>query len=186
MSSVYFIAAVAVTLGLAGLLAWALRGSSYRRGHQHGMAALERVPQHLSDLTQIRQAMDAADLEYARSTGGPAMFSRLRRERRQVVFLFLAALRSDFEQSLRLARIIAALSPEVSGAQEYERLRLAMTFRVRYQLVKLSLLMGGLALPQVTTLGQMAASLAMQMEQAMAKLGERAALAAELALRSDR
>ena len=46
--------------------------------------------------------------------------------------------------------------------------------------------MGSLELPQITRLGQMATSLAVQMEEAMARLGERAALAAELALQSDR
>ena len=114
------------------------------------------------------------------------MLSRLQRERRRVVLLFLAAVRRDFEQSLRLARIVAVLSPVVSGSQEYERLRLSIIFRVRYQLVKLLLLMGSLEMPQITTLGQMAASLAIQIEQEMARLGERAALAAELALHSDR
>jgi hypothetical protein len=186
MSSTYFILAVVAAFGLAGLLAWALRGASHRRANEQGLAALETAPQHLSNLSQIRQAMDAADLEYARSAGGPAVLSRLRRERRRVVFLFLAAVRRDFEQSLRLARIVAVLSPEVSGSQEYERLRLSIIFRVRYQIVRLLLIMGGLELPQVAALGQMSASLAMRIEQEMAKLGERAALAAELALHSDR
>ena len=186
MNSTYFILAVAAALGLAALLAWALRGASRRRTHEQGFAALERAPQHLSNLPQIRQAMDAADLEYTRSEGGPVMLGRLRRERQRVVFLFLAAVRRDFEQSLRLARIVAVLSPEVSGSQEYERLRLSIIFHIRYQIVRLLLLTGSLQMPQVTALGQMAASLAMRIEQEMAKLGERAALAAELALHSDR
>jgi hypothetical protein len=186
MSSTYFIVAIAAALGLAGLLAWALRGANRRRSRERGLSALERAPQHLSNLAQIRQAMDAADLEYARSAGGPTMFSRLRQERRRVVLLFLAAVRNDFEQSLRVARIVAVLSPAVSGSQEYERLRLSIVFRVRYQIVKLLLLTGSLEMPPVAALGQMAASLAILIEQEMAKLGERAALATELALRSER
>ena len=90
----------------------------------------------------------------------------------------------DFEQSLRVAQVIAMLSPEVSGSQEYERLRLSLIFRWRLQLVKVRLLIGLIPQPQIMTLGQMAASLAMQLEITMAKLGERAALAAELALQS--
>jgi hypothetical protein len=186
MSSTYFILGVVAALGLAGLLAWALRSASHRRLRERGMAVLDAAPRHFYNLPQIRQAMDAADLEYARSAGGPAMLSRLQRERRRVVLLFLAAVRRDFEQSLRLARIVAVLSPVVSGSQEYERLRLSIIFSVRYQLVKIFLLMGSLEMPQITTLGQMAASLAIQIEQEMAGLGERAALAAELALHSDR
>ena len=98
----------------------------------------------------------------------------------------LAAIRRDFEQSLRVARIVAVLSPEVSGSHEYERLRLSVVFRMRFYAIKLRLHMGTVAQPQILTLGQMVTSLAMQMEETMARLGERAALAAELALQSER
>jgi hypothetical protein len=56
---------------------------------------------------------------------------------------------------------------------------------VRFQLVKLRFLFGNAAMPELTSLGQMVTSLAIRMETAMATLGERAALAADLALQSD-
>ena len=87
---------------------------------------------------------------------------------------------------LRIARIVALLSPEVSSSHEFERLRLSTTFRMRLEWTKLRLLMGSYVLPQTDMLGQMVATLAAETEMAMAKLGERAALAAELAVQSER
>ncbi|HEU0369213.1 MAG TPA: hypothetical protein VFR42_08395, partial [Candidatus Acidoferrum sp.] len=108
-----------------------------------------------------------------------------RRERRNVALLYLESLRSDFDQLLRIARVVALLSPEVSSSHEYERLRLSILFRVRFQLAKLHFLFGDVAMLQLASLGQMVSSLAIRMETAMATLGERAALAADLALQSD-
>jgi hypothetical protein len=137
-------------------------------------------------MAQIRRAMDPADFDFVKGQGGRDLAARLRGERRKVVLLYLAAVRSDFEQSLRVARVIAVLSPEVSGSHEYERIRLAMIFRWRFQMIKVRLLMGIIPQPQFVTLWQMAASMAVQMEENMAKLGERAALAAELAMQSEK
>jgi hypothetical protein len=80
---------------------------------------------------------------------------------------------------------VALLSPEVSSSHEYERLRLSIVFQLRFQLVKLRLLFGDAALPQLASLGEMVSSLAIRMEAAMETMGERAALAANFALESD-
>jgi hypothetical protein len=82
---------------------------------------------------------------------------------------------------LRLARIIASLSPEVVAMQEWERLRLTVQFFWRYQLIRFGLLCGLAPIPQLDGLSQMVSRLAVRMETAMTALGERAALAAELA-----
>ncbi len=186
MNSVFFFAAVIGGLGLAGLLFWALRGASQRKSHEAAPATLERASRDLNHMPQIRRSMDPADFEYAKTKGGRRLETRLRHERRHVALLYLGAIQRDFEQSLRVARVIAVLSPEVSGSQEYERIRLSMIFRWRFQMTKLRLLMGIIPEPQLVSVWQMAASMAVQMEETMAKLGERAALAAELALQSEK
>jgi hypothetical protein len=186
VNPVFFFLAVAAGLALAGMSFWALRGASQRKGHEHGSGAPDSAPRDLDNMPQIRQAMDPADFAFARAKGGSHLETRLRRERRQVTLLYLAAIRRDFEQSLRVARVIAVLSPEVSGSQEYERIRLSIMFRWRFQMIKVRLLIGITPQPQLVALWQMASSMAMQMEQTMAKLGERAALAAELALQSEK
>jgi hypothetical protein len=186
VNPVFFFVAVAAGLGLAGLLFWALRGASQRKSHAAGPARLEHASRDLNHMPQIRQSMDRADFEFAKAKGGRRLESRLRHERRHVALLYLGAIKRDFEQSLRVARVIAVLSPEVSGSQEYERIRLSMIFRLRFQMTKARLLMGIIPEPQLVSVWQMAASMAVQMEDTMAKLGERAALAAELALQSEK
>jgi hypothetical protein len=186
VNPLFFFVAVATGLALAGMSFWALRGASQRKGHEHGVGTLDSAPHDLDYMPQIKQSMDATDFGFARARGGRHLETRLRQERRQVALLYLAAIRRDFEQSLRVARVIAVLSPEVSGSQEYERIRLSMMFRWRFQMIKARLLIGIIPQPQLLALWQMASSMAVQMEQTMAKLGERAALAAELALQSEK
>lgn len=99
--------------------------------------------------------------------------------------LYLESLRSDFDQLLRIARVVALLSPEISSSHESERLRLSVLFRIRFEVVRLRIRFGGAAMPQLASLGEMVTSLAIRMETAMQTLGEQAALAANLALTSD-
>src|SRR5882724_3426531 len=186
MNAVFYFAAVVAGLALVVLLFWALRGAGQRKNLGHDSRGLDNVPSPVDSVAQIRQSMDPADFEFAKNKCGRELPARLRRERRRVTLLYLAAIRKDFEHSLRVARIIAVLSPEVSSSQEYERVRLALIFRWRLQMVKIRLLLGLIPQPQLTALWQMAAAMAMQMEETMAKLGERAALAAELALQSEK
>jgi hypothetical protein len=89
--------------------------------------------------------------------------------------------RGDFHSLLRMARVIAVLSPEVAAVQEFERLRLTAKFNWQYQLIRWKLLAGFATLPQLDGLSNLVSALSVRMEAAMKELGERAALAAELA-----
>ena len=185
MSGTFFIAVVVFALLLAALLLVASRSTRRGRRRSGGLAVLDSAPQHLCNMGPIRRSQDAADLDYTASRGGRELAKRLRRERHDVSLLYLDALRADFEQLLRIARVVALLSPEVSSSHEYERLRLSVQFKVRFQFVKLRLMFGDAAMPQVAALGEMVSTLAIRMETAMQTLGERAALAANLALTSE-
>ena len=186
MNGTFFMVVVVFALILAALLLWTLRTAHKRRRRRPaGLAVLDSAPQHLCNMGPVRRSQDPADLRYAAERGGRDLASRLRKERRGVALLYLNSLRSDFEQLLRIARVVALLSPEVSGSHEYERFRLSALFRLRFQLVKLRLFFGDAAMPQLASLGEMVTSLAIRMETAMEALGERAALAADLALQSE-
>ena len=185
MNVAFFILAVAFALAVAALLLTASRPARRGRPRRDGLAVLDSAPQHLCNMGPIRRSQDAVDLQFVASRGGRELAKRLRRERHEVALLYLDSLRADFEQLLRIARVVALLSPEVSSSHEYERLRLALQFRFRFQLVKLRLLFGDSAMPQVAALGEMVSTLAIRMETAMQALGERATLAANLALTSD-
>src|SRR5262249_56311857 len=112
----------------------------------------------------------AVDVQFVASRGGRELAKRLRRERHEVALLYLDSLRADFEQLLRIARVVALLSPEISSSHEYERLRLALLFRFRFQLVKLRLLFGDTAMPHVAALGEMVSTLAIPIQTPMQTL----------------
>ena len=73
------------------------------------------------------------------------------------------------------------LSPELVAVQEFERIRLTATFTFRYGLIRIKLLAGLAPVPQLDGLSCLISGLSVRMETAMKELGERAALAAELA-----
>jgi hypothetical protein len=172
--------------GLVALLLilffWALRRP--RQGEPVGDQAAgceESAQRHITFLPQIRQALEPADLAYLASRGSAGLPRRVRKERRRIAFAFIAALQGDFQRLLRLARVIAVLSPEVGAVHEFERLRLSAQFACYCQLLRLRLVFRLAPLPELTGLGHMVSAFAVRMEAAMNELGERAAMAAELA-----
>ncbi len=180
MNTLFIIAAVIVLLAL---FFWAL--CSPRRGNHAGAPSLESVEeparQHATYFGVIRRAMSEEDFEFLAARGPVRLVRRAHKERQRIAMLYLANLRADFERLLRLARVIAVLSPEIAVSHEFERLRLTVRFFCRYQMVVLGLYAGLLLLPQLGGLSQMVNELAFRMEKAMRELGERAVVAAELA-----
>ncbi|HXN52711.1 MAG TPA: hypothetical protein VN943_12315 [Candidatus Acidoferrum sp.] len=167
---------------LLALLFWALRP---RRDHQAGgpnIGSTEEPPrQPATYFGVIRQAMSGEDFEFLAARAPMRLVRRAHKERQRIAMLYLADLRADFQRLLRLARVIAVLSPEVAASHEFERLQLSMRFSWRYRMVLLGLYAGLLFLPQLNGLSQMVSELAFRLESAMKELGERAAVAAELA-----
>jgi hypothetical protein len=165
------------------LLFWAL--CRPRRDNRLGAPGLEsieeRARQHATYFGLIRQAMSQEDFEFLAARSSGRLVRRAHKERRRIAMLYLANLRADFQRLLRLAGVIAVLSPEIAASHEFERLRLTVRFFWRYQTVLLALYAGLLLLPQLGGLSQMVSELAFRMESAMKDLGERAAVAAELA-----
>src|SRR5438093_13703252 len=105
---------------------------------------------------------------------------RLRQARERLGLAYLSALRGDFQSLLRMARVIAVLSPEVAAVQEFERLRLSIKFAWQYEMLRMKLLAGFAAAPQLMSLSDLVSGLSARMESAMQELGERAALAKKL------
>lgn len=170
-----------VAILLFGLV-WALRGPQKRRELNGDPRSLEeRGRRHATYLPQIRQALTAADYDFLSKRASREVQRRVRRERRNVVLAYLAALRGDFQSLLRMARVIAVLSPEVAAVHEFERLRLTAKFAWQYEMIRWKLLAGIAPVPQLAGLSDLVSGLSVRMEAAMKELGERAAIAAELA-----
>ncbi len=129
-------------------------------------------PLHCRHFPQVRQALSSADLAYLKGRASQRILRQVRAERREVTRKFLAGLKEDFLRLDRLARTVAALSPEVSRAQEAERFWLGLRFRILYGFVRLRLEVGSVPVPQLGRLTDLVGSLATQIETAMAALGE--------------
>lgn len=163
-------------------LGWAFWGPRERKNLESDPRWLEdRDQRHTDYLPQIRQALAATDYDFLSKRSSRGTQRRVRRERLNVALSYLSALRGDFESLLRMARVIAVLSPEVAVAHEFERLRLTAEFAWRYQMIRWKLLTGMTPLTQLAGLSDLVSGLSVRLEQAMKELGERAAVAAELA-----
>jgi hypothetical protein len=171
-----------IVAALLAVLAWALRGPRKHSAHPLDLECLEQTGRrHATYLPLIHQALSAMDFAFLASRGSPELLRRARKERRRVTLSYLAALSDDFQRLLRLAQVVALLSPDVGAAQEFERVRLSLQFRWRYQLVRARLHAGLLSFPSLDALSHMVSDLAVRMETALKELGERAALAAKTA-----
>jgi hypothetical protein len=178
--TLYFFFGFVAILLLA--LGWALRAPRKRRKLEADPRSLEEQGQrHVNYLPQIRQAFATTDYEFLSERASREVQRRVRRERRSVALAFLAALRGDFQSLLRMARVIAALSPEVVAVQEFERLFLTVMFAWRYQMTRWKLWTGLAPMTQLDGLSNLVSGLSVRLELAVRELGERAAAAAELA-----
>jgi hypothetical protein len=181
---------VFIFLFIAFLIAaflWSLRTPQSRPQQPDTLANCEPTGRsNATYLPLIRQALSSQDLDYVRARGNMTILRRTRRERRLVALAYLAALRIDFRRLLNLARVIASLSPEVDVTHETERLRLIVQFTWRFELIRLRLLCNAAAMPQLDSLGEMVSNLSVRLEAAVKELGERAALAGEIASSLDR
>jgi hypothetical protein len=158
---------------------------SPRRDRRAGVSSIGPIEEparpHATYFGLIRQAMSEQDFNFLAARGPLRLVRRTHKERQRIAMLYLRDLRDDFRRLLRLARVIAVLSPEVAASHEFERLRLSIRFSWRYQMVWLGLYAGLLFLPQLSGLSVMVSELAFRMEGAMKELDDRAAVAAELA-----
>jgi hypothetical protein len=179
----FFYTFILIVAVLLFLLTWALRAPKRRRASSLDPVASFHDPGcgHATYLSQIQRALAPADFEFLASRASAKLTRRVRKERRRIALNYLSAVQEDFQRLLRLARVIAVLSPEVSTAQESERLRLGVQFTLRCQMIRMRLLCGIAALPQLSGLSRMVSRFAVRMETAITELGERAALATELA-----
>jgi len=180
-----------VFLGLVGLLlllfTWSLRRPARRSiGPLSAKLLEESGPRHVTYLPAIRQALAGADQDFIVHHGSRLLLRRFKRERRRVALAYLAALREDFQRLLEIARVIAVLSPDVAAMEEFERLRLSVRFRWRFEMIRMELWAGFAPLPQLSGLGNVVSGLSVRMERAVKELAERAAMASALASSPDR
>jgi len=172
---------VAFGVLVAALLGALLWSAGRKRRPEHSVPtrdSLFPLPcQHLTNLPQIRQAIERADLEYLKTRVSPRRADQLRRDRRRIVLAYLDGLREDFDNVVEATTKVAALSPQVEARHEFRRLRIAVEFRVRYTLLRIKFGIGLSAFPGLGRLALMVSSLAVELERAMNEVAAGAALA---------
>lgn len=166
---------------LLALLVWSLVPRQTPRTQDEAQSLEETGRRHATYSGLICQSLSNSDVDFLKSRCSPELARRIQKERRHVALLYLVEIRGDFDRLLRLARVIAVLSPEVSPLQEFDRLRLSFRFSWRYQLIRARLSLNVFSIREFANLTGMVSALAVRIEAAMKELGERAALAAELA-----
>ncbi len=135
---------------------------------------------HVTYFPQVRQSIAAEDFVYLSTRGSGSLARRVRKERRKIALAYLVFLRSDFQKLWKLARVIASMSPQVGISQELARLRLGITFSLRYEMIRMKFILGFSPIPEIGSLTEVVSRLAIRLENAMQDLGERAALAGKL------
>lgn len=177
--SVLIFAIVGVLLLLA--LGWLYLAQRRSRPAEKLNGRPDREWRHIHYLPHIKQALSPTDFTFLRERGSPQLAERVGKERRRIAIDFLQAMRSDFEKLLQLARVISAMSPNVEVARELQGFRLQAVFLYRYYLIYARLRLGIAPSKALGNLSDMVSALTVRMETAISELGERAALAAELA-----
>ena len=172
------IAFSSVAVLLLTALIWALRAPSRNSRGNFDLNSLEQSGRrHATYLSLIRHASSNSDFAFLSKRGYTKLQSRLHRERRKVILMYLDQLRCDFQRLTKMAHAIAALSPSVGVRYELERAQLGFEFMARYYAIRLAFGWGFVPIAQLSQLTQMVSQLSIEMETSMKEFGERAAMA---------
>lgn len=170
------IALVSVLVGVAivGSLVWLLFGSQrIASAPTIGDLQIEKVlPVNCRHFPQISQLLSQEDTQFIRKRAPHHVVNKWRAERRGILRQYLSGLRQDFTHLQRLARLIAALSPEVRKRQEWEWVWLALQFHFSYRMAALKLALGSFSPEALAGLTEMIAGLTSELENRMALIAE--------------
>ncbi|PYU13017.1 MAG: hypothetical protein DMG37_11640 [Acidobacteria bacterium] len=186
MSFTFYTFLIIVAL-LLTVFVWSLRSTNKQTVPFSSSGVLHDFQaSHVMHLPQIRRALAPTDYEFVSKKISPKALRQMRRERRQVALTYLSALRAEFDRLMRTARVMAALSPEVTTGQEMQRIFLTVSFLWRYRATRLILRAGFAPLPQLSDLSNVLSSFSVRLEEAMREMGERAAVVADVVSSPDR
>ena len=107
---------------------------------------------YLENSSEIERLTAELEEERTLNTALRGFHQGLTSARRRTLKKLLVGLNEDFSRLDRLMCTVAALAPEVEGRQETERLWLWMRFRLHYGLARLSLMVGRLSQPELTSI----------------------------------
>jgi len=165
---------------LVGLLLWALRPAGVKFNSAEAVFEALSAPRHYYRLPQILQALQEKDTEFLIERGQPGLCARVRAERRGIALKFVDLMEQDYQLLLGASRMLAAMTPEVVAADEWQRFRLSVRFAWDCRLLRMRLRAGLRPWNGFAQLSERASHLSYRLEVATTQIGERAALATEL------
>jgi hypothetical protein len=134
---------------------------------------------HLTNLPQLRQALERSDFEYIEKRLGRRGVQKLQRERRRIALSYLEALHEDFVHLMQAAQLIASLSPNVEATQEWRRFKLRLKFEMKYRFLKARYGLGNLQFPAMWNLAILVSTLAIDLERVVNEMSVAAMLGRE-------
>ncbi len=166
--------ATLASLAILLTLLWLLFGSpTNQTGSSLDALEIEKIlPVNCRHFPQINQLLSQEDTEFMRKRAPHHLVGKWRAERRGILKQYLDGLRQDFTRLERLARLIAALSPEIRKRQEWEWFWLALQFHLSYRMVALKLALGSFSPEGLAGLTEMIAGLTSELENRMALIAE--------------
>jgi hypothetical protein len=177
------LSALLVAFGvLVAILLGALLWSSGRKSRPEKSALLQSdcftLPcQHVANLPQMRQSLEATDMEYLTARCTRATLKRVQGERRRVVLFYLEELRGDFDRLMEATTRVAVLSPEIEAKHEWRRFRLSLEFRAKCALLRVRFAVGVPGFSGLGNIASMVSKLAIELDRAMTEIAAAAALA---------
>jgi hypothetical protein len=160
------------------LLAWAVRPPSHAPlTPEQALQALSEE-RHYARLPQILQSLREEDTEFMRSRGHEPLLERLRKQRKQIALRYLVCLEEEFCALQECSRILATLAPELGARTEFDRFRQNLWFAWNCRYLRWRLQLGLQPWDVFGVLSDMAGTITLQLEVAMARLGDRAFLSA--------
>ncbi len=169
---------VAVVL-LIALLLWALRPAKIRFQSPEVVFEALSAPRHYYRLPQILLALQKLDTDFLEERGYQELFRRVRSERKRIALNYLDYIETDYRTLIEASRVLAAMAPEVVASDEWERLRLSISFTWNCRLLRWKLMTGLRPWKRFARISEMASDLSYRLEQATTRIGERAAMASE-------
>lgn len=169
MTSVIIFAVAAVVLFVLLLL-------SAKRLQSHGsseellreLCNLKLPAERQNSFAIASQALDISDRQFLESRVQPAVRERALRARRQYVLEYLTALRRDYRNLNRVARLLAGASHTASAGRELRRLRYALAFEISWLVAWVKVRSGAEPVRQMQSLASEIGALASKLELAIA------------------
>jgi hypothetical protein len=173
---------IAVAVALVLVLAWVARPPKSKILNVEEVFRILAEERHYARLPQILQALQEEDTEYLRQRGHAVLVNHVRRERKQIVIRYLDYLEEEFRVLIEASRILAKLAPQLTTLRELDRLKKNLQFAWCCKYLRLRLRLGMQPWDAFNTISDMAGAMTLQLEAAMAQLGEKAMAGGSLSL----